>query len=321
MALEQEPDPLRRIPVKHTADLKAEIGSVLRAARLKRGQSLEAVAQQTRISKRFLEALENDRFEQFPAVVYLRGFLKGYCEHLEVDFEALWAKLEEAQAAAAPAADPNAPAAAPASKEPPHAFTAAGRASLHTHPTPANPATHTSAGAAAAKAPTPAPAEAAPAKKEAAHRAPAAHAPAHHAPAHADAHAHAAAHHGGGGATGAIVLAVVLGLGLAVWVYKDQSKPAAVVQTTAPVALQPLPRAVEPKLVIKLKNDAWLSVSLDGQTVFEGRAPRGAAQEWKPAKTAILRTTEPAALELELNGAVLPLPEPGPDGEYKVEIP
>ena len=54
MTLEQEPDPLRRIPTKHTAALRAEIGPILRAARLKRGQSLEAVAQQTRISKRFL---------------------------------------------------------------------------------------------------------------------------------------------------------------------------------------------------------------------------------------------------------------------------
>jgi ribosome-binding protein aMBF1 (putative translation factor) len=63
MTLEQEPDPLRRIPTKHTSALRAEIGPILRAARLKRGQSLEAVAQQTRISKRFLEALEENRFE------------------------------------------------------------------------------------------------------------------------------------------------------------------------------------------------------------------------------------------------------------------
>lgn len=93
MSLDKEPDPLRRIPTKHTTALRAEIGPILRAARLKRGQSLEAVAQQTRISKRFLEALEENRFEQFPAVVYLRGFLKGYCEHLDVNFEEIWNML------------------------------------------------------------------------------------------------------------------------------------------------------------------------------------------------------------------------------------
>ncbi len=112
MTLEQEPDPLRRIPTKHTTALRAEIGPILRAARLKRGQSLEAVAQQTRISKRFLEALEENRFEQFPAVVYLRGFLKSYCEHLDVNFEDIWKLLNTApeaetaeggQAEAAPA--------------------------------------------------------------------------------------------------------------------------------------------------------------------------------------------------------------------------
>lgn len=295
MALEQEPDPLRRIPTKHTADMKAEIGSVLRAARLKRGQSLEAVAQQTRISKRFLEALENDRFEQFPAIVYLRGFLKGYCEHLEVDFDEIWAKFEATQTEAAPGAvapSPQPPAPAPAPKQ---AFTPAGRASLHSHPTPP-------------------PAAAGATKPEAPHG---------RAPSPSPAHSATADHHAGGasGATPALVLAAVLGLALAVWLYKDNAKSSQAPSNTSPVALQPLPRAIEPKLVIRLKSDAWLRVTVDGQMVFEGRAPRGASQEWKPAKSVGLRTTEPAALELELNGAPAALGAPGADGEYRVEIP
>lgn len=109
--IENEPDPLRRIPVKHAAEIRAEIGAVLRDARIKRGLSLEAVAAQTRISKRFLDAIENDRFSEFPAIVYLRGFLKGYCEHLDLDFTVLWDKIEastkpeQPPADAAPAAD------------------------------------------------------------------------------------------------------------------------------------------------------------------------------------------------------------------------
>lgn len=110
--IENEPDPLRRIPVKHAADIRAEVGAVLRAARLKRGASLEAVAQQTRIPKRYLEALENDRFSEFPAIVYLRGFMKEYCEHLDLDFSALWAKIEAPAEAEAPAKT------APAAKAP-----------------------------------------------------------------------------------------------------------------------------------------------------------------------------------------------------------
>ncbi|MEQ1920173.1 MAG: RodZ domain-containing protein [Elusimicrobiota bacterium] len=268
MSLDKEPDPLRRIPTKHTTALRAEIGPILRAARLKRGQSLEAVAQQTRISKRFLEALEENRFEQFPAVVYLRGFLKGYCEHLDVNFDEIWNMLNATPETPAIADEPSngAPAVTPAASTP--------------------QATH---------APKPV------------------HS---HAPA-----AHAAPHAEGPGATGAIVLAVALAIGLAVFLFKDQDKPAAATAQTPPAALQPMPRATEPKLIVRLKTDAWLRVSVDGQIVFEGRAPRDAVQEWKPSKFVDLRTTEPAALDLNLNGLPVTLGEPKPDGQYRVEIP
>jgi cytoskeleton protein RodZ len=141
--IEHEPDPLRRIPTKHTAEVRAEVGAVLRAARLKRGQSLEAVAQQTRIPKRYLESLENDRLDEFPAFVYMRGFLKGYCEHLDVPFEELWAKIQPpkaeesaAPAAASPAQTPK-PAAPPVSGGKPHA------------PAPASHVAHASGGSSA----------------------------------------------------------------------------------------------------------------------------------------------------------------------------
>ncbi len=283
MSLDKEPDPLRRIPTKHTTALRAEIGPILRAARLKRGQSLEAVAQQTRISKRFLEALEENRFEQFPAVVYLRGFLKGYCEHLDVNFEEIWNMLNAVPAtdsAATAAESPVAGVNTTADAATPHATAAA-------HVKPAS----------------------APAVKTAP--------PAHgHAPA-----AHGGGHQQGSGATGAIVLAVALAIGLGVYLFKDSSKEAAAPVQTAPAALQPMPRAIEPKLVVRLKADAWLRVSVDGQIVFEGRAPRDAVQEWKPAKFVDLRTTEPAALDLNLNGQQVTLGPPGPDGQYRIEIP
>jgi cytoskeletal protein RodZ len=288
MSLDKEPDPLRRIPTKHTTALRAEIGPILRAARLKRGQSLEAVAQQTRISKRFLEALEENRFEQFPAVVYLRGFLKGYCEHLDVNFDEIWAMLES-----------------PA-------------------PEPADAAGDSTAGGPSTTTDTPASKTPASAGKTAPKPAPAAHghaAPAHgHAHPQPDAHAHEA-HPQGSGATGAIVLAVFLAIGLAVFLFKDRGPDAAAPAQVAPAALQPMPRAIEPKLVVRLKNDAWLRVSVDGQIVFEGRAPRDAVQEWKPAKFVDLRTTEPSALDLNLNGQPMTLGAPGPDGQYRVEIP
>ncbi len=275
MTLEKEPDPLRRIPTKHTSALRAEIGPILRAARLKRGQSLEAVAQQTRISKRFLEALEESRFEQFPAIVYLRGFLKSYCEHLDVNFDEIWALLNAdsaATAAESPAAGPSITNDSAA----PHVKT-----------------------------------DSAPAVKSAPPAHGHGHAPVGHAP---------QAHHGSG-ATGAIVLAVVLALGLGVYLFKDQGKDQAAPVQVAPVALQPMPRTVEPKLTVRFKSDAWLRVAVDGQLVFEGRAPRDAVQEWKPSKFVDIRTTEPAALEIGLNGQPVALGAPGPDGQYRIEIP
>ncbi|MBI3565178.1 MAG: helix-turn-helix domain-containing protein, partial [Elusimicrobia bacterium] len=121
MMIENEPDPLRRIPTKRPAEIHAEVGAVLRAARLKRGQSLEAVAQQSRIPKRYLDALENDRFDEFPAFVYMRGFLKGYCEHLDLPFDEMWAKFEAPAAAPAAPSPAPAPAATPAPKAAPSA--------------------------------------------------------------------------------------------------------------------------------------------------------------------------------------------------------
>ncbi len=83
-----------------------DIGSLLRQARTRRGQSLEAVQQQTRIPKKLLDALESNRFDEFPATVYLRGFLKNYCDHLDVEFDPLWAQIDpnKAKAAAQPEA-------------------------------------------------------------------------------------------------------------------------------------------------------------------------------------------------------------------------
>jgi len=268
--IEHEPDPLRRIPTKHTVEVHAEIGAILRAARLKRGQSIDAVAQQTRIPKRYLESLENDRLDEFPAFVYMRGFLKGYCEHLDVSFDDLWAKIQPPAPVepAAPGAAPSAPspAAAPAS--------------------PAPAATSSAPHGYAQRAPiTPGPA------KERS------------------------------SATGAILFALALAVGLGVWMVKDRrpAAPAKPAEST-PRALMPLPRATEPKVVLRAIDDAWVRVAVDDVMVFEGRIPRGAVQEWKPARAVTLRTTAPASLQLTVNGSSQALTNPSSEGEYRIEV-
>ncbi|MBI4374837.1 MAG: DUF4115 domain-containing protein [Elusimicrobia bacterium] len=105
---------LRKIPTTHVPETKADIGSTLKATRLKKGITLEAVTQHTRIPKRFLEAIEANRLDEIPALAYLRGFMKSYCDYLEVDFEPLWKEVmpeRVEEKTAAPAAPP--PPAAP----------------------------------------------------------------------------------------------------------------------------------------------------------------------------------------------------------------
>ncbi|MDX6770395.1 MAG: DUF4115 domain-containing protein, partial [Elusimicrobiota bacterium] len=121
--------------------------------------------------------------------------------------------------------------------------------------------------------------------------------------------------------TGAIAFSLVLAAGLGWWLYSHRAPDAPAVAPEPPKALQPLNRVAEPVVVLRFVSDAWVKVSLDGQAVFEGRAPRGSSQEWKPSKTLSLRTTSPEALQLELGGAPLPLPAPGPDGEHRVDLP
>ncbi len=266
MMIENEPDPLRRIPIKPPAEIHAEVGGALRAARLKRGQSLEAVAQQSRISKRYLEALENDRFDEFPAFVYMRGFLKGYCEHLDVNFDEIWAKIEapapstQTPPATEPASPATSPAASPSISGPPKA---------HAQPSPAS----------------------------------------------------RAAAQENSSATGALLFAGALFLGLGVWIFRDHRPARAKPEETTPRVLMPLPRTVEAKVTLRARDDAWVRATVDGAVVFEGRVPRGAVMEWTPAHVVVLRTTSPTALQLSVNGAPQALANPDSGGDYRIDVP
>ncbi|MGD9934815.1 MAG: helix-turn-helix domain-containing protein, partial [Dehalococcoidia bacterium] len=71
----------------------ASVGSTLRLAREQRGLTIEQVAQDTRISQRFLEAIERDEFDALPAPVYVRGFIRSYSSYLRLDAAPLLAEL------------------------------------------------------------------------------------------------------------------------------------------------------------------------------------------------------------------------------------
>ena len=62
-----------------------ELGSLLTRAREARGLTLEDAERDTRISRRYLQALESEQFEVIPAPVYARGFLRSYSQYLGLD--------------------------------------------------------------------------------------------------------------------------------------------------------------------------------------------------------------------------------------------
>lgn len=66
-----------------------DIGRRLQAARLAKGLTLQDVEDETRIRKKYLEALETGNLAEIPGEVYAKGFLRAYGNHLELDGEAL----------------------------------------------------------------------------------------------------------------------------------------------------------------------------------------------------------------------------------------
>jgi cytoskeleton protein RodZ len=61
------------------------IGEALRSAREAQGKSVEDAAAATRIRPSYLEALEQEHFEQLGGNVYAKGFLRSYARFLGVD--------------------------------------------------------------------------------------------------------------------------------------------------------------------------------------------------------------------------------------------
>jgi len=80
-----------------------EIGSTFREARIRRGVELAEVEAETHIRTRYLEALENDRFEVVPGEAYVRGFLRTYADYLGLEADLF---VDEYNARFAPPKEP-----------------------------------------------------------------------------------------------------------------------------------------------------------------------------------------------------------------------
>ena len=73
-------------PAAPLTEIPAQLsGADLRRIREARGMSLRHIAAVTKIGHRFLEYIEEDRFDFLPAPVYLRGFLQEYARLVGLD--------------------------------------------------------------------------------------------------------------------------------------------------------------------------------------------------------------------------------------------
>ncbi len=78
------------------------LGENLRREREMRGVSLEEISEATKISIRFLEAIENEEFAKLPGGIFTRSFIRTYARYLGLDDERI---LAEYQLAAQPRAE------------------------------------------------------------------------------------------------------------------------------------------------------------------------------------------------------------------------
>lgn len=98
-----------------------ELGHILREARETKGLTLQEVQDETRISTRYLEALEGGEYDRLPTPVHVRGFLRNYARFLGLDPEPLLDRYEygQSQRPKQPNLIINQESVGPALKEPP----------------------------------------------------------------------------------------------------------------------------------------------------------------------------------------------------------
>lgn len=69
--------------------LHESVGKTLNRIRLEQGHSLEEVTKSTKIRTHFLTLIEEDNFKELPGTVFTTGFIRSYCEYLNISPEPL----------------------------------------------------------------------------------------------------------------------------------------------------------------------------------------------------------------------------------------
>lgn len=71
------------------------VGALLRASRVRCGESIADVSEALCIRQRFLEAIEDGRFGDLPAPTYAVGFVRGFADHLGLDAREVVRRFKE----------------------------------------------------------------------------------------------------------------------------------------------------------------------------------------------------------------------------------
>ena len=71
---------------------KGTFGENLKREREMRGVSLDEISAATRIATRFLQAIENEQWDQLPGGVFNRGFVRAVAHYLGLDEESIVAE-------------------------------------------------------------------------------------------------------------------------------------------------------------------------------------------------------------------------------------
>ncbi len=85
VASREKKAPLSFTGLSFNTEVEHYRGKELKQLRERMGIELQTVAKETKISLKILEFLEEENFEKLPALVYLKGFLRGYAQSLGLD--------------------------------------------------------------------------------------------------------------------------------------------------------------------------------------------------------------------------------------------
>lgn len=73
----------------------ASIGDIFRETRKRKGITEEVAAKAIKMKVERLRDIEENRYEQFPAPIYLRGFLRHYADYLGIESEPILQQFTE----------------------------------------------------------------------------------------------------------------------------------------------------------------------------------------------------------------------------------